>query len=558
MTILNNMLFWICVILCVISVYKMYLSGRMEGFRARELTISPKAYGILLAVGVFAAVFVRIYQFGLIPGGFNVDGAMGAVDAKALADYGTDRFGMRLPVHFTAWGYSQMSTLLSYLMVPFIKLFGFSPVTVRLPQLLVSMAGIWCLYLFVRDVFGKNVALIVFWFAAVNPWHILQSRWAIDCNLYPHFFLMGIFFLHRALGGRRKKLHLVISMVMFGLCMYCYGISVYTMPVFLLAACIYLLATRRLKILDALLSLAVYLAVAWPFFAVMAINFFQWDTVETPLFTLPYFPDSIRSNDILFFSRNIITQLIENFKSMVRVTALQTKDLPWNDVQNFGTMYLFSFPFAAAGLCGLFYEFRKRAGALLVLFFLGTGVWCGLVTNGVNINRLNIIYYPIIILAGIGIYEVMRWIALPHVEYGIVAVYVLAFVLFVRVYFNDYAREMDVVFFKDYGEAVASLKDSDAEKLYITQGNRQTVAIAEIYTLFWQEVDAEYFQGKTSAGLLPYSERYTFGRMEGLTIDPEEDAAYVVGAEELGCFDSELFEFKQFGAYYTVVRKKGQ
>ena len=56
---------------------------------------------------------LRLYRFGSIPGGFNQDGAMAAVDALALAHHGTDRFGTFLPAHFTAWGYGQMSVLLS-------------------------------------------------------------------------------------------------------------------------------------------------------------------------------------------------------------------------------------------------------------------------------------------------------------------------------------------------------------------------------------------------------------------------------------------------------------
>lgn len=90
-------------------------------------------------------------------------------------------------------------------------------------------------------------------------------------------------------------------MVFFGLCMYCYGVSIYTMPVFLLMACIYLLVSKRIHITDVILPAIVYLVVGGPFILVMMINFFGWDTIETPLFTLPYFPDSIRSNDILFF-----------------------------------------------------------------------------------------------------------------------------------------------------------------------------------------------------------------------------------------------------------------
>ena len=76
---------------------------------------------------------------------------MAAVDAKALADYGTDRYGMRYPVHFTAWRTSQMSVLLSYCMIPFYWLLGFSTVSTRLPMLVISCLGLLALYLFGRQ-----------------------------------------------------------------------------------------------------------------------------------------------------------------------------------------------------------------------------------------------------------------------------------------------------------------------------------------------------------------------------------------------------------------------
>lgn len=550
---LNNMLFWTAVIFCVISAYKVYLSKRLVGFDAREWNISEKTYRVLFVLAVFAAVFIRVYKFGQVPGGFNQDGAMAAVDAKALAEYGTDRFGMRYPVHLTAWGIGQMSALLSYLMIPFIKIFGLVPFAVRLPSLLLSLAGLVCLYGFARDVFGKDMGLIVLCFAAINPWHILQSRWTVDCNLYAHFFLFGVFFLNRAVSREKRRVYLFLSMVMFGLCMYCYGISIYTMPVFLLAACAYLLVTKKVSVADVLLAAAVYLLVAWPFIVVMAINFFGWDTIKTPFFTLPYFPDSVRFNDILFFSPGKLSQLVENFKAMFRITVLQTKDLPWNDVRNFGTMYLFSMPFALFGLCGLFYEFRKKAGAVLLVLFLGTGVWCGLTTNAVNVNRLNIIYYPIIILTGIGIYDVVRMISLPRLKYGIAAAYAVIFLLFVREYFTGYAVDINAQFEKNLGDALSSLKESGAEKIYITAANRK---VTEILTLFWCDIDAEYFQGRTTPeGLLPYSERYQFHEPGELTVDPAENAVYLIDAGELELFDDSLYDREQFGGYY-VVRKR--
>ena len=198
-----------------------------------------KIYYLLLLFACIIAVFIRVYQFGSVPGGMNQDGAMAAVDAKALADYGTDRLGMRFPVHLTAWGFGQMSALLSYLMIPSIKLFGLSVIASRLPVLLISLASLGLLYLFSADFGGKDTALIVLCLAAINPWHIIQSRWAIDCNLFPHFLLAGFCFLSR--GVSRKPGWLFLSMVFFALSMYCYGISVYTVPLILLSAGILLL-----------------------------------------------------------------------------------------------------------------------------------------------------------------------------------------------------------------------------------------------------------------------------------------------------------------------------
>lgn len=554
MDLLNQIFFALALLLTVVAMSRML----SRPFTGTEFFIDDRLYKALLMFFALTAIMVRVWEFGNVPGGFNQDGAMAAVDAKALADYGTDHYGMSLPVHLTAWGYGQMSALLSYLMVPFIKLMGLNAVSARLPQLIISLLGLAVLYLFSRDAFGKKAALVVFAFGSIAPWHILQSRWALDCNLYPHFFLFGIYFLNRSLEARRSKLLLCISMVMFGLCMYCYGVSIYTMPLFLLMACIYLLVKKELSIGEALLALAVWLAVAWPFILVMAINYFGWDTVEIGPFTLPYFSGSVRSNDILFFSENFFSQLWENIKSLQRTVFAQGDDLPWNNIRGFGSIYLFSLPFAVLGFVWTLLHLKEKPGAALLLFFFLTGLWCGLCTNGVNINRINIIFYPQIIFTALGIYTVLCRINAFPAHLGVAAAYLLAFALLCNTYFGSYARSMDYYFFKDFGSAVTALKDSDAERLYITgksQGEN-TPYVSEILTLFYHETDAEYYQGKTCPeGLLPFGERYTFARMEDIDIDPEEDAAYVAAESELDCFDLDLYDVEQYGSYYVLERK---
>jgi len=399
-----------------------------------------------------------------------------------------------------------------------------------------------------RDTFSKEAALITTAFAAINPWHILQSRWALDCNLYPQFFVMGICFLNKSVQ-KDKTRHLVISMVMFGLCMYCYGVSIYTMPVFLLTACIYLLVKKKITWKKAILALLVWLLISWPFILTMAINFLKLDTIQTPFFTIPYFKDSIRSNDILFFSDQFFAQLKNNFQSLMNTTLLQRKDLPWNDVEGFGTMYLFSMPFVMTGIFALMKEYRKSAGAVFAVFFLLTGVWCGLVTNGVNVNRINIIYFPMIVMGGLGIYTVI--VTCRHIKWGILGVYAISFVMFTATYFTTYADMIEYYFFQDFGKAVTSLKDSEAKKLYINIEDAPN--LSEILTLFYHDIDAHYYQGNMQGNEIPFQEKYIFDCIENIEIDPLEDAQYVVKDMEIELFDASLFEFKQFGDFYVVT-----
>lgn len=252
---------------------------------------------------LYGLIAIRSIGFGHIPGGFNQDGAMGAVDALALATYGTDRFGSWLPAHFQAWGYGQMSVLLSYLTVPFIWLWGLNSVTARLPMLLASIAGAWALYGLVRDIFGRYAGALTLLCVAIAPWHFMQSRWALDCNMFPHMFILGLFFLNK---GLKKSRYLYLSMVFFALCMYAYGVSFYMVPVFLLMSCIVLLLWRKVSGKQVLLAAVVYFGLSWPIYGTMLINFMGWETVSLPFTTMAYFPGSMRSSDIVFFRNSLL------------------------------------------------------------------------------------------------------------------------------------------------------------------------------------------------------------------------------------------------------------
>lgn len=555
---LNRIFFVIVVVMTSAAVIKNFTVKKDSDVIRFKWAKDERVYYVVLAVIAMIGVAVRVWKFGDIPGGFNQDGAMAAVDGKALAEYGTDRFGTWLPVHLNAWGYGQMSSLLSYMIAIFVKLFGLSVVTARLPQLLASIAGGIFFYLFMRDIFGRKTGMIAAAFVVINPWHLVQSRWALDCNLLPHFFMGGLYFFNWGLSKRRKMIY--VSMALFGLCMYCYGITIYTIPVFLLAACIYFLLKKKITIKEIFLCSVVYLAVAWPFLLTMAVNFFKWNTIELPFATIQYFEGSVRASDILLFSEEPLQQLFVNFKHLLNTTILQKKDLPWNDVENFGTMFLCSMPFMLAG--GIGYVRKKAAGEkTLVMFALFAGVWAGLLTNNVNVNRVNLIYYGIMMLIVLGIDFVTDEIRFTRCVN--LAIYVMLGVMLIETYFGTYAEMIRGQFYYGFGESLIAAKESGAEKIYVTAdaqakgyGN-----VSEILTLFYDKTDAEYFQGKKDKSngqkLLPYKERFIYASMsEGIIEESvNEDASYVILNADRELFDEKQYEILQCGNFCAVIKK---
>ena len=537
-------------LMLLLSLYRQLRFGGIEPGKEKDLS----SFWVIL---IFAlAIVLRAWGFGLIPGGINQDGAMAAVDGKALADYGTDRFGTRLPAHLYAWGFGQMSSLLSYLIALFVKLFGLNTVTARLPQLLCSIMGGACFYVFVRDGFGRRAGIIAALLMAICPWHFMQSRWALDCNLLPHFFIAGLCFLQKGLNGRRIWLY--VSMLFFGLCMYCYGIALYTVSPFLLVLGLYLVIKKQLRISELLGCALVWLLISWPFIATMAINYFKLDTVSLPFVTLQYFPGSVRSGDILFFSDNIPAQLWANIKSFCNVVILQEKDLPWNDMAGFGTVYKFSMPLALGGLFAL--ALKKDRGRALALAGLLAGIFAGLATNAVNINRVNLVFYFVLLLIALGLDFVIshyKQAALPSL-----AIFLAGAVYMSGTYFTDYADSVKYYFYDGFGSAVTAAEESGAEHICITADAQAEgyAHVSEILTLFYADIDAEYYQGRSNVSggreRLPYAQRYSYVSMDEKTASrAEADTAFVIKAEDAWYFLYDDYHVEYYGDYACVTKK---
>lgn len=531
--------------------------------RIKALLESRKTEIFLVAVILLTAIFVRAYHFGAPPIGVHQDEAMAAVDAKALAEYGTDRYGMRYPVHFTAWVSSQMSVLLSYCMIPFIKILGFSTVSIRLPMLIASCVGLLALYFFGRQLAGKWAGLIVLILGTISPWHYMQSRWSFDCNLFPHVFLIAVVFL---IVGFRKKPFLYVAMVFFGLCSYAYGIADYSVPLFLLFIGIYLLWQQVVNWKKLTVCIVLYVVIVLPEFLSMLLTVLGKPGIETPLFTIPTFLSSNRGNDILFANFSW-QQLWDNIVATITTTWWSGDKSSTNTMVKFGPIYYVTDIFFIIGMISIIMKIRKmektkRYPYVVLLGWLGMSLWAGIITKNVTINRINIIFYPVIVISGIGITWCIRKIHLLCVP--IAAMYGVLALLMAQMYFGSWAEISRTYYYDPYLQALEYAKTIDCDKYYIypdPQGIDAGARLGEILTMYTHQIDAHYYQGisnvQNGEELLPYQERYHYEYATAEIIAENEASGervvYIVGPGEVDLFNTEKYEIISiYNRFYVV------
>ena len=584
----TTILFWTCTLLCFWAFHRGLCrrAGDLRPVRWAEGALDrwrPWLTAAALAMAFAIGLYVRLYRFPELPGGANQDGAMAATDAMALIQYGTDRLGTPWPAHLEAWTYGQMSSLLTYLMAGVFKLFGVSRLTFRLPQMAVSLLSIPVFWDFARRTLGKNFGWLALALLLINPWHIMQSRWTIDCDLFPHFFLFGAYCLLR---GYERRLWYYAAMVCFALSMYTYGIALYTVPPFLLAAVIVLLCLKRVRWHDALGCAALYLLVAAPFLAVMILNFVGGETFKLFGLTIQFFESSIRSEDIVFFRQPMYAALVGNAANMLRVLLYQ---LDWHHIWNlmdYGSNYLFAMPLIIAGIAGFIGDrmskrqpwlampeasdpqtesrLRARWGMLLAILWLLAAIGSALITAKANLGRSAILMYPVILMIAYAVYLISQRRRLLAV--ALAAIFALGAVRFAGDYFSYNTQHLLGRYYY-YGlvEAMEATRERPMDTLYIVQTwpyENQYGIPEKVLLEYAARLDSKYVrEGKAIAdpdgrAWLPFEERYQLVKRADLQIDPQAEALYIIyepDKEAFEAFGPGAFTFEQFGFDYYLV-----
>lgn len=176
-------------------------------------------YALILIILIAATL--RLYRLTEAPPGVNRDEAAIGFTASSLLTTEKDEYGKKFPISFESFGDWKMP-LYIYLDIPFIKAFGESELSVRLPSALAGITGVAAIYFLTYALFAsESLALLSSLTLALMPWHIHISRVESESNVAVLMTILGSILLLSALNKKSLK-KLVYASLLFAATYYTY------------------------------------------------------------------------------------------------------------------------------------------------------------------------------------------------------------------------------------------------------------------------------------------------------------------------------------------------
>lgn len=504
-----------------------------------------------LIVLLFAAgAGARLLYAGSIPAGFNQDEASVGYDAFSILHYGIDRNGIRLPIHLIAWGSGQ-NALYAYLSMPFIWLFGLNELSVRAVNITFGLIGMFLFYWMAKRLFGRKeagaaAALLI----AVCPWHIMMSRWALESNLFPSLVLLAVFFLFKSI---RKPRWFTAFSATIALSLYAYGTAYFFVPVFVLGMLIVFIAKKIIRLRTLLWNTGLMVLLGLPIALFVVINRLGRATIETPLFSIPKLTMPRVEQVSSVFQGDVFGNMIGHLDKLLQLLLSQSDGLIWNAIPPYGYMYPLVLPLLLLGLYSVSVRIGDglRTEQLIIAVWGVTAVLLALITD-ININRINIIFFPLLFLALAGLMWVQERL---RSAFAIAAAgFAVFFSLFCANYFTEYPKNAGPAFFESFGDAIKYASDITEGDIYVTN----EVNMPYIYVLFYEKINPREFLSTVSYMNPgdPFQYVSSFGRyrFESPASEQGVDTAYVVAKGGTLPFDTGGYEKKSF-KYYDVYSK---
>jgi 4-amino-4-deoxy-L-arabinose transferase-like glycosyltransferase len=443
-----------------------------------------------------------------------------------------------------------MYALNGYLAWPFMIFLGLTEVSIRLPHLILGIASLIIFYQLTRRITDRSTAVMAMFLLSINPWHIMISRWGLDSNIFPGIFLIAVFLLVLSL---KRRIYLPWAAFVLGLCLYLYGTAYVVVPAFTVLSAIAVKYLWKISWKTLGLSALVASVTGLPVALYIMINQFQWQSIILPFISIPRLTGTPRFQTVSSVFSGEWESIIHNLNDFWRLLLWQDDGLIWNSLPGFGLLYMIGLPFAIIGLLATIHRVWKVKGkdaTLFILFWLFSSIILAAMQS-VNVNRINIIFLPLIFFCALGIQTAS--VGNRFVRSGILCIFLIFFAFFTHAYFTTYKIEAADDFFTGLGPAIEDATARTDKKICVTD----RVNMPYIFALFYDQTDPHVFAetvhydnpGAEFQSVSTFG-RFTFGlgRCTGGSY-----GAYVIHADERSDFQETLFDVHNFGYYSSVT-----
>lgn len=397
---------------------------------------------IILALVLIAAFFLRAYKLDSYPA-LNPDEAALGYNAYSLIKTGRDEHGAIFPLHFKSFGDYKPGGYV-YFAIPFIYLLDLSTLSVRIPNLILSLLSIYFIYkIFAELTQNEGLSLVTSFLLAISPWHIHFSRGAWESSSALGLTIIGTYLY--------IKNRYILSALLFSLSMYTYHSSRIFTPLLILALII--IQRKVSKIFIFLLILT----------ALPAFVSFLTTGGSTRFGGVGIVADQgpvWRANELINNHANtkLITRIVHNKRILYGLSWIEKYTshfdlnylfingdaVPRSKIPDLGQSYLFLAPFFLYGVFLLQKSKDRRLKILIFSWLLLSPIASSLTFQAPSALRSFGMVIPLEFLNAYGLYHFIKKIHRSNVRMLTSAILTTTFIFSVCFYLNSYYNRYSV------------------------------------------------------------------------------------------------------------------
>lgn len=189
---------------------------------------------IIISILIAFGIFLRVYQVDQVPGGLFGDEVSLGINAKTIAQSGTDEYGKKFPFGIESFSDYKMPGYVYASIIPF-DIFGPTILSIRFVSLLSSITSIFLIGYLAKLLFPKKkyIAPTAAVILALSPYHIHFGRIAYETMLATTLLLGFLIAFMQTIKSTRKALWFIVGAILLLAACWTYPAEQFIIPVFL-------------------------------------------------------------------------------------------------------------------------------------------------------------------------------------------------------------------------------------------------------------------------------------------------------------------------------------